>query len=105
MVPGVFFPNIAQVYHCVRVSRYSKKVNNAVLYITSVAYDISDETSSPILLQFPVPDMMKGRQSFKKEVGGEKIERKGKSVETSKRNFTHMCGCRREEKNIAKQQA
>lgn len=39
-----------------------KKVDNAVLYITPVAYDISDATgSSPILLQFPVPDMMKGR--------------------------------------------
>lgn len=76
-----------------------KKINNAVLYITAVAYDISDETSSsPILLQFPVPDMMKGRQSFKKEVGDEITERKGKSAESSNRSFTHLCSCRRGKK-------
>lgn len=74
MGPGVFFP----LPLCVSLM-ILKEVNNVGLCITSVAYDISDDTSSsPILLLFPVPDMMKGRPSFKKEMGDEKNRKKGK---------------------------
>lgn len=88
MGPGAFFPNIAQLYHHVHLL-ILKRVNYTVLYVTSVACDISDETSSsPVLFQISVPHMMKGRESFKKRVEDEKIERKGKSVEY--RNPAHL---------------
>jgi len=42
----------------------------------------------------------KGRQPFKKEVGGEKIERKGKSVGSRNRNCAHLYSCSREKKKL-----
>lgn len=74
-----------------------RKVNSAGLYQTSVANDISNKTSSsPILLQFSVPAIVKKIQYIKKQAGHEKIEGKGKLVESSSRSFTHLCSCRRE---------